>query len=255
MKHVNKIKSFLFVITFLMSVQVVAAESEDIISTNGKYIRLKTASEQLFTVYVAGSVDAKQGILLLPGWWGLNAEIELWADQYAAKGYRVMAVDLYDCHITTNPATARKLMSSVVQAEANAKYAAALKRLSEGGRKIAVMGRSYGGSQALYAALTAPQTVAATVIYYPYGELPSDEKSLAAIKAPVLAHFAKKDFFLTPEKVEQFNSLVKQSGLKVTVNQYDARHGFDKPSGKNFDDAAHRVAQDRTAEFLKKYLN
>ena len=255
MSRNTMIRSFLFFIICLLSVQSVAAEMQRSISVNGKYIRLKTASEQLFTVYVAGPEDAKQGILLLPGWWGLNAEIELWADQYSAKGYRVMAIDLYDCHVTTNPVMARKLMDSVVQSEANAKYAAALKTLSAHGRKIAVIGRSYGASQALYAALTEPQFVAATVIYYPYGDFPSDNKALARIKAPVLAHLAKKDFFFTPDKVQQFNALVKQTGLKVTVNQYDARHGFDKPSGKNFDDAAHRVAQNRTAEFLKKYLN
>ena len=255
MSSINKFRTLLIFITCLLSIQVVGAEMARSISTNGKYIRLTTASKQLFTVYAAGDENAKQGVLLLPGWWGLNAEIELWADQYAAEGYRVMAVDLYDCHITSNPVTARKLMNHVVQSEANAKYAATLKRLSAHGRKIAVIGRSYGATQALYAALTVPQYVAATVIYYPYGELPADKNALAAIKTPVLAHFAKNDFFFTPDKVKQFNSLVKQSGLKVTINQYDARHGFDKPSGKNFDDASHRIAQNRTAVFLKKYLN
>lgn len=234
--------------------QPVSAEQENEFQSNGKYIRLQTASEDLFTVYLVGSEQAKQGILLIHEWWGLNKEIEAWADQFAADGYRVMAVDLFNCNVTTYPARARKLMSSVNQAEANEKYAATLKALSAEGRKIAVVGRSYGASQAFHAASIAQQKVSATVIYYPYGELMTDKNKLSAIKAPILAHFARDDFFLTPDKIAQFTSSIQKSDLKMIVNLYDAKHGFDKATGKNFNKAAHMLALSRTQRFLDKYM-
>ena len=255
MKIIHTIRALLFCMITMLSVQSAAGDLKGESIANGKYIRLLTASEQLFTAYLAGPEEARQGILLIHGWWGLNAEVELWADQIAAQGYRVMAIDLYDCHVTKNPVTARKLMNSVIQSEANQKYTAALKLLSVPGRKIAVIGRSYGASQALHAAQVAQDKVSATIIYYPYGELMANKKMLTAIKAPILSHFARDDFFLTPDKVAQFTSAIEESGLTLVVNMYEAKHGFDKPTGKNFNLLAHELAQGRTYRFLNKYLN
>ena len=166
-----------------------------------------------------------------------------------------MAIDLYDRQVTHNPATAKKLMQSVKQSDADDKYAAAIKFLSKSGRKIAIMGRSYGASQALHAAQVAHEKVAATIVYYPYGELITDRKMLHEIKSPILGHFARKDFFLKPETVTEFSSAIKKAGVKMTVNMYEARHGFDKPTSSNFDEPAHNLAQQRTRQFLNQYLN
>lgn len=255
MLYVHIIKSIVFCMACLLLAQAVSAAQESNLEFNGKYIRLQTANEQLFTVYAAGPEQAKQGILLIHGWWGLNLEVEAWANQFAMAGYRVMAVDLYNCQVTTSAVKARKLMNEVKQSEANDKYAAAIKALSAPEREIAIIGRSYGASQALHAALVSQEKVSATIVYYPYGELISDRSILAEIKSPLLGHFARDDFFLTPDKVAQFVSTVKESGLEMTVNMYEAKHGFDKPTGKNFNEAAHKLAQDRTNQFLNKYLN
>lgn len=255
MLNVHTLKSILFCVACLLLPQSVTAEQQSNLLFNGKYVRLQTASKNSFTSYLVGPEEAKQGILLIHGWWGLNQEIEAWADQFAMAGYRVMVVDLFNCQVTTSPAKARKLMNEVKQAEANEKYAAAIKALSAPGRKIAVIGRSYGANQALYAALVAQEKISATIVYYPYGPLMTNKKMLTAIKAPLLSHFARDDFFFTPDKVEQFTDAIKKSGLKMIVNVYKAKHGFDKPTGKNFNELAHKLAQDRTYEFLNKYLN
>ena len=73
----NIMNSILFIIACLLPGYVVAAELGNDVSVNGKYLRLQSANEKLFTVYAAGPKDAKQGILLLPGWKGLNAEVEV----------------------------------------------------------------------------------------------------------------------------------------------------------------------------------
>lgn len=255
MVNTYTIKYILLGIVCLSLTQAVLAGLEADLPSKGKYIRLQTASKQLFTIYVAGPEEAKRGLLLIHGWWGLNKDVEHWADQFAAEGYRVMAIDLYNRNVTTNPAIARKLMSAVNQTEANEKYATAIKVLSAPERKIAVIGRSYGASQAFHAACVAQERVSAVVVYYPYGELMTDKAMLSAIKTPILGHFARDDFFLTPDKLALFTSAIEKKGIKMTVNMYEAKHGFDNQSGKNFNASAKGLAQARTRQFLNKYLN
>lgn len=254
MTYIHTVKAILFCMVCLLLSPSVQAAQKNNFNFNGKYIRLQTASEELFTVYVAGPQQAKQAIMLIHGWWGLNKEIEAWADQFALAGYRVMAVDLYNYQVTKNPVKARQLMNAVKQSAANEKYMAAITALSTPERKIAIIGRSYGASQALHAAFVAQKKISAAIIYYPYGELISDKKILTTIKTPILGHFARDDFFLTPDKLNQFTSNIKTSGVNMTVNVYEAKHGFDKSLGKNFNETAHLLAQDRTYRFLNQYL-
>ena len=209
----------------------------------------------LFTVYVAGPVHAKQGILLIHGWWGLNKEMETWTNQFAAAGYRVMAIDLFNQQVTTYPKRARELMNAVKQPVANEKYAAAIKALSAPERKLAIIGRSYGANQALHAALVAQEKVSATIVYYPFEEVVTDKRILKQIKSPVLGHFAQHDYFFNPEMLSQFTSAMKKSGLTMSVKMYDAKHAFTNPTGKNFNMSAFKLSQHRTYEFLNNHLN
>lgn len=255
MLNAHTIKRILFFITCLLLPLSVFAVEKINPGCKGEFVQLQTENKQSFTSYIVGPKNASQGILLIHGWWGLNKEIETWANKYAISGYRVIAIDLYNNKITTNPQKARKLMNKVKQSEANEKYLAAVKFLSAPDRKIAVIGRSYGASQAFHAALVAAEKISATIVYYPYGELMTNKKILSSIKSPVLGHFARDDFFLTPDKLKQFRSAVKKSDIKMSFNVYDARHGFDKSTGKNYNPYAHALAQDRTQQFLNSYLN
>jgi carboxymethylenebutenolidase len=221
---------------------------------HNNYITLKTDRNSLFRAYVAGPEDARRGILLIHGWLGLTKDVEAWADEFARAGYCAMAVDLYDGKVTTTPAEARLLMESVDQAEANAKYAAALNALTSAGRKVAVVGWSYGAVQALHAALVQPGMVAATVMYYPFGELTADKKSLSALNGPIIGQFALDDFAFTPDKREAFASAVEAAGKTLEAHVYDAKHGFAAASGPNFDKATHESALSSTYESLDRYM-
>ena len=249
------LKMSLLAVASLMLPQFVVAADTTSSGDLAKYVTLQTASKQSFKAYVAGPQEAKQAILLIHGWWGLNNDMKTWANEFAVAGYRVMAIDLFDGNVTHNPATAKQLIRSVKQSVANEKYTAAIKVLSKQGRKVAIMGRSYGASQAIHAARVARDKVSATIVYYPYGKLMTDAKVLKGIKAPILGHFARNDFFLTPEKVNEFAAATKNAGLVMKVNMYEARHGFDNPKSTNFDGNAHEMSLQKTQQFLAQYLN
>jgi len=255
MLNILSIKGIALSIACLLLTQSVAAAQKNSMADAAKYIQLQTASKQNFSAYVAGQKNAKQGLLLIHGWWGLNREVETWANKYAVAGYRVMAIDLYNQQTTSHPVKARALMSKVKQSVTNEKYAAAIDALTAPNRKLAIIGRSYGANQAIHAAMVAQEKVSATIVYYPFKKVLTDTKMLSAIKTPILGHFAQHDYFFTPDMLTQFTTSIKKSGLAMTVNMYNAKHAFTNPVGKNFNETAQMLSLKRTRQFLSKYLN
>lgn len=245
--------SLFSLVCLLLSPFVIAGQSNTIDSEN--YVQLQTANKETFSAYVAGPNNSRKAILLIHGWWGLTRDVKTWANEFAVKGYRVMAIDLYNNQIAKHPKKAKKLMKSVKQSIANEKYSAAINALSVPGRKIAILGRSYGGAQTLHAASVGKDKVSAAIIYYPYGKLITEKEKLLSIKAPVLGHFASDDFFLTPDKLDDFTSKILDSSLNMTFRTYKAKHGFDKQHGNNYHEAAGELAMRRTYQFLSKHLN
>ena len=226
-----------------------AAESQQ-----SGYQSINNKNQKAFRAYVAGPVESKQGLLLLHGWQGLNQEMEIWANQFAVQGYRVMAIDLYNNQVTKHPVKARKLMNSVKQQEANDKFRAAIKLLSQSGRKIAVLGRSFGANQAFYAASVSKKDISAVVLYYPFGDVVSSNNLLSSISVPVLGNFASKDFFFDNKQKNKFISLARKKGINLEVENYSARHGFSNLFSSNFNADAYKTSFNKTSKFLTKYL-
>lgn len=218
----------------------------------GKAVTLKTKEGQSFQAYESGPGAAKGAVLVIHEWWGLNDHIREWTDRLAQQGYRALAVDLYDGKATTNPDEAGKLMQAVDQTAANKKLQAGLDYLKASNSKIATIGWCFGGGQSLQATLLDPQAVSATVIYY--GMPVSEVEKLKTLNGPVLGIFAKKDQWITPDKVKVFEETMKKAGKQLEVHMYDADHAFANPSGGRYDSTAAKDAWEKTKAFLAKNL-
>ena len=251
MNNLKTMKRIIFSIICLIFSHILYAEQTD----SDNYIKIQTTSKDTFSAYIVGPKTSQKAILLIHGWWGLTRDIESLANQFAVKGYRVMAIDLFDKQTTKNPIKAKKLMKSVKQSVANEKYLAAINVLSKAGRKIAILGHSYGGTQTLYAAAVGKDKVSAAILYYPFGKIITENIPLKSIIAPVLGHFASDDFFLTQDKFNKFKSKIKKSNLDMTFKTYKAKHGFDKRHDKNYIETEGDLAMRRTYQFLSKHLN
>lgn len=254
MRNMHVVYAAIFICSILFSPLSAYSDQKKYTGKPNGYITLKTKDNRPFNVYVTGPTDSRQGILLIHEWWGLNEVVRDWADEFAAAGYRAMAIDLYNGEVATDPKVARKLMSSVNQTEANKKYAAALKDLKAPGRKLATIGWSFGGSQALQATLSKPKLVSATVSYYPFGDMVSDKKKLTPLKGPILIQVGTEDFAFTPEKAQKYKAAIHNAGKTLIMHSYKAKHAFNKPSGKNYNKYAHEMATKSTFEFLDTYL-
>jgi carboxymethylenebutenolidase len=86
-----------------------------------------------------------------------------------------------------------------------------------------------------------------------YGRQPSAEDA-ARIKAPLLLHYASLDTRIT-QGWPAYEEALKANHVRYQAYIYEgANHGFHNDTTPRYDDAAARLAWQRTLDFLNKYL-
>lgn len=189
---------------------------------NGDWSTLGTASGEPIHVYLAGAEDAPRGLLICHEWWGIQPHNLAWAEAFAERGWRVCVVDLYGGRSTRDQEEASALMRGVDQDAADRTLLAALEALKRPGRKLAALGVSFGGREALRAATLDP-AVSATVAGY--CSLETDAERLKRLGGPVLALYADQERSW-PEKQQQFEAAMAAAGKTAEARVYPAQHGF-----------------------------
>jgi carboxymethylenebutenolidase len=197
------------------------------------------------------------GVVVIHEWWGLNANIQHWADRLAGLGFAALAVDLYGGTVATTPDEAMAAMKNVNETDARRILAAAVDFLAADPRiqapRRGVIGWCFGGGWSLATALLEPNKINATVIYY--GHLETDPAKLATIRSPILGFFGAEDQSIPVATVREFESALKKLGKPVEIKIYDgAGHAFANPSGGNYRPEAAKDAWQRTTAFLARHL-
>jgi carboxymethylenebutenolidase len=186
---------------------------------------------------------------------GLNPHIEDIARRLALDGFIAFAPDaLFPLGgYPGNEDKARELFPKLDQTKTRADFIAAagfLKTLPEGNGKVGVVGFCYGGGIANFLATRLPDLAAAVPFY---GNQPSDEDA-ARIKAPLLIHYAEKD-----ERINagwpKYEAALKAAGVKYEAYIYPGvQHGFNNDTTPRYDEAAAKLAWQRTVDFLSARL-
>lgn len=215
-------------------------------------ITLTTPLGTTLEAYVAGPEDAPFGILLLHDYWGLNDSMRQWVQRYAAKGYRVLAIDVFDGRKTGKQWLAQEIMGAIDPETVRYDILAGLKYLKAPGRKLATMGWGYGGWQSFQAALIAPNEVAATVIWY--GPLDESIEGVRRLRAPVLGIYAKDDSIVPPPKVASYERLMKRALIRFSASHYAGQHGFADPQYPSYNPDLAEEAWKEVDQFLATHL-
>ncbi|MBL8858403.1 MAG: dienelactone hydrolase family protein [Planctomycetes bacterium] len=217
--------------------------------------RIQIGGTNAYLSLPAGKTAPMPGVIVIHEWWGLNANIEHWADRIAAEGYAALAVDLYGGIVAENANQASEAMKSVDKERAVTTMRAAVKFLETDPRilapRTASIGWCFGGAQSLNLALAEP-TLDAAVIYY--GRLVTDPKALAGVQARVLGIFGSRDKSITTEDIAKFESGLRGAGKDVTIQMYDAEHAFANPSSARYDQGSAAEAWKVARAFLKSAL-
>ena len=201
------------------------------------------------------------GIVVIQEWWGLNDQIKGVANQYAAKGFRVMVPDLYRGKQTLEAKEAEHLMNGLDFADAASQdIRGAVQHLkSTGSTKAGVTGYCMGGALTLLTAVFVPESDANAVWY---GYPPLEFVDAGKIKAPLLGHWGTQDQFFVIDGVDALEAKLDEAGVGYEFHRYDAKHAFanEEADAKNlpplgYNPEAAKLAWDRTIAFFQKHLS
>ena len=240
------------------------------LSEDMKNVNLQNKTVQYFEdaqgylVYPVSSSDSQgklPAVVMIHEWWGVNQNIKDMANLLAKQGFVVLAADLYHGKVADNPQRATELVqiarnnqnNSIANLQGAVKYLSLAPNVDS--TKITSLGWCFGGGQSLQLALNSQEhPLAATILYYGT-PLVTDNQSLSKIKWPVLGIFGDKDEAIPIAEVNQFKTLLNQSGIINEIHIYDGvGHAFANPSGDNYAPKETADAWQKTLSFLKKYV-
>ena len=209
-----------------------------------------------YLAYPSGVLEPLPAVVMIHEWWGLNDNIRAMANRLAAEGYMVLAVDLYGGEIAATPAEARRYMLRVVEnpgvARENIRQALDFLKIAEA-PAIASMGWCFGGGWSLNAAMSFPEDVDASVIYY--GQVTDDSGKLKTIEGPILGLFGADDRGISVASVRSFKAALQRLRKENDIQIYPGvGHAFANPTGNNYNEAAAENAWKRTLKFLDENL-
>ena len=186
---------------------------------------------------------------------GLNPYIEDVARRVAKAGFIALAPD----GLTSvggypgNDDKGRELQAKVDPAKLMNDFFAAIEFLMKNPSttgKVGIVGFCYGGGVANAAAVAYPELGAAVPFY---GRQPRADE-VPRIKAPLLIHYGELDTRIN-EGWPPYEAALKAGGKTYETYIYPgANHGFHNDSTPRYDEAAAKLAWDRTIAWFERYL-
>ncbi len=221
----------------------------------GNRLTLTAADGHTLGAYRADPAEfAKGGIVVLQEIFGVNAHIRDVCDRFAREGYAAIAPALYDRSSLDNAeldytgddvARGRALRDEFSWDDTMKDVDAAANVLKGGGLKVGTVGYCWGGTMAYLSATRLD--IAAAVVYYGGQIMPYiDEKE----RCPLLMHFGETDHSIPLSGVEA----IQRAHANAVVHVYSAGHGFNCDRRGSYDEAASKLAYDRTLSLFAEQL-
>ena len=119
--------------------------------------------------------------------------------------------------------------------------------------KLGATGFCFGGGVVNYLAVQMGGDLNAGVPFY--GSAPKSADDVARIKAPLLIQYAENDPRIN-KQAPAYHAALKANGVDFEAYTYPGtRHGFHNNSTPRYDEAAAKLAWERTVAFFKKHLS
>lgn len=186
---------------------------------------------------------------------GLNPHIEDIARRLALDNFIAFAPDaLYPLGgYPGDEDKARELFTKLDQIKTRADFLAAadyLKKLPQGNGRVGAVGFCYGGGVSNFLATQVPDLGAAVPFY---GAQPPQDQ-VVRIKAPLLLQYAAND-----ERINAgwpaYEAALKKAQIRYEAHIYPGtQHGFNNDTTPRYDEAAAKLAWQRTVAFFNQHL-
>ncbi|MGY6545814.1 MAG: dienelactone hydrolase family protein [Cyclobacteriaceae bacterium] len=216
--------------------EMVSFPAKDGKDAQGYLIRAKEPSDQWLFVYQE--------------WWGLNDNIKEESDRFyndLAGRVNVLALDMYDGKVTSNPQEAGGFMRSTEESRLE-NIVMAGRDFAGSDAKIANVGWCFGGAWSLKSALLLGEQNIGSIIYY--GMPVREVERLKKLNSDVLGLFATEQN-ISKEVIEEFASAMEEAGKDLEYKIFDAVHGFANPSNPRHDEEATKEAYLMALSYLQ----
>jgi carboxymethylenebutenolidase len=225
-------------------------------SKTGEMIRVKSRDGfELDAYQVKPTGHRKGGVIVIQEIFGVSTHIQNMAERFAAEGYEAIAPSMFDRGergFVVAPEDSEKFLQKGMElVMANGPENAlndiggCMDELGKGGGPVFITGFCYGGTMSWLASSRFDGLAAASCYYG--GNIPS--MAQLALKNPVICHFGSQDKGIPLEKVEA----VKKAHPEVPVYLYDADHAFARKGGSHYNEAADKLAFERTIEVFGQF--
>jgi carboxymethylenebutenolidase len=219
----------------------------------GKMMSFDAADgKQANAYFIAAKKKSNKYLIVIQEWWGLNDNIKMESDKYYTDlgDVNVIAVDMYDGKVAATPDSAMKLMRGADMGRMTAIMQGAIKYA---GSKASIysVGWCFGGMWSLQTAILAGPQAKGTVMYYGRPETNMDK--LKSIQCDIIGFFGNLDQSPSPAMVNDFEKNMKEAGKNLSVNRYEAGHGFANPSNPSYNAAAKEDSYAKAIAFLKAH--
>jgi carboxymethylenebutenolidase len=208
-----------------------------------------------YLVRPAKTTGKVAGIVVVHENRGLNPYIEDVARRVARAGFIALAPDGLTSQggYPGNDEKGRELQQKVDPAKLMNDFFAAIEFLMQSDLttgKVGITGFCYGGGVSNAAAVAYPELGAAVPFY---GRQPRAE-DVPRIKAPLLLHYGELDTNVN-QGWPAYEAALKAAGKTYEAYIYPgANHGFHNDSTPRYDEAAAKLAWDRTIDWFKRHL-
>jgi carboxymethylenebutenolidase len=219
----------------------------------GKMMTFDAADgKQANAYFIAAKKKSNKYLIVIQEWWGLNENIKMESDKYYTDlgDVNVIAVDMYDGKVAATPDSAMKLVRGADMGRMTAIMQGAIKYA---GSKASIysVGWCFGGMWSLQTAILAGPQAKGSVMYY--GRPESNMEKLKSIQCDIIGFFGNLDQSPSPTMVNDFEKNMKEAGKNLSVNRYQAGHGFANPSNPSYNAAAKEDAYAKAIAFLKAH--
>ena len=227
----------------------------------GQFTTLTSADGFTFSAYVAKPEGTpRAAMVVLQEIFGVNSHIRSVADRFAAEGYLAVAPATFDREKTgvelgytdadMGAGMALKTaIESLPETGVMPDIQAAIDHAAElSGGKVGIIGFCWGGLLTWRSACQL-KGLSAAVPYYG-GGMTNKAEIARQPQCPVMAHFGDRDHWIPMEGIESF----KQAHPDVEVHVYSADHGFNCDQRGSYNEAAAKLARERTLAFLADKL-
>ncbi len=229
-----------------------AADDPAAAKPTGRMITLSDFGAEDLAYLAIPATPPSVGIVLVPDAYGLDDFTKAEADRLAAQGYLVVAVDIYNGKLMTDPGDLANLIQNLSADSVMKTIDSGVKLFRESPKfrtdHVIAMGWGTGATYVFQSIQESQNSIDGAITFY--GPCPTADHELGKFYAPLCAIYSDRDPTSTHDVVLSFQQRMKANGNDCECWFMAASSGWSNPKSKAYNPAEDREAWKVAVPFI-----